>query len=417
MDRTRCLGGRYRLEQVLGRGGMAEVWLAYDVLLFRSVAVKMLRPELAADGEHWARFRREAVSTALLGHSSLVAVYDAGEDTADGVPAPYLVMEYVQGTTLLQLVRDKRITGPEHALQLTAGVLEALEHAHHHGIIHRDIKSANAMVSREGVVKVMDFGIARSTTLTDTALTRTSMVLGTAEYLSPEQARGEQVDCRTDLYSTGCLLYELLTGLPPFTGDTPLAVAMKHLSEPPVAPSARVPGLPRAYDTLVLRALSKDRADRYQTAEEMHGAIREILADRPTAVTPHLPDPSATVRQPRQLPPRRAQTSRLMRRRRIRWALQATAALLTTGLATCMVSGWQATARPSATAPTLVGMTMAEARSHAQAVGMRVQRVWHRACPRPGTPAGEVCEQTPSPGTQMSRHTIVHVTLSLGTPQ
>ncbi|MFI1766671.1 protein kinase [Streptomyces sp. NPDC020800] len=417
VDRTRCPGGRYRLEQMLGQGGMAEVWLAYDLLLFRSVAVKMLRPELAADAAQWARFRREAVSAALLGHPSIVAVYDAGEDMADGASAPYLVMEYVEGVTLLQLVREKRITGPEHALELTVGVLEALAHAHHHGIVHRDIKSANAMVSHEGMVKVMDFGIARSTDPTDTALTRTSMVVGTAEYLSPEQARGEQVDRRTDLYSTGCLLYELLTGLPPFTGDTALTVAMKHVSEPPVPPSAHVPGLPGAYDTLVLRALSKDRGERYQTAEEMLGAIAEIRAARPTAVTPPAPVPPATVQQPQQLPRQGSPKTRPRRRRRIRRALQATAALLTAGLATYLISGWQATARPSVPAPSLVGMTMAEARSHAQVAGVRIQRVRHRTCPQPATPAGQVCEQTPSPGAQVSRHGIVRVTLSPGARQ
>ncbi|MGW1892428.1 protein kinase domain-containing protein [Streptomyces sp. NPDC002004] len=414
MDRTRCLGGRYRLEQVLGQGGMAEVWLAYDLLLFRSVAVKMLRPELAADAEQWARFRREAVSAALLGHPSVVAVYDAGEDMTDGAPVPYLVMEYVEGITLLQLVRDKMITSPEHALELTAGVLEALEHAHHHHIVHRDVKPANAMLSHEGTVKVMDFGIARS--MADTALTRTSMVLGTAEYLSPEQARGEQVDCRTDLYSTGCLLYELLTGRPPFTGDAPLAVAMKHVSDSPVPPSAHAPGLPAVYDAVVLRALAKDVADRYQTAEEMHGAIREILAGRPTAAVSPLPDPPPRVHT-RQLPSAGSRKTRPVRRRRIRWALQATAALLTTGLATYTISGWQATARTSVSAPSLIGTTMAEARSNAQAAGVRIQRVRHRVCPQPATPAGRVCEQVPSPGTRVSRHTVVRVTLSLGTPQ
>lgn len=416
MDRTRCLGGRYRLEHVLGQGGMAEVWLAYDLLLFRSVAVKVLRPELAADAEQWARFRREAVSAALLGHPSVVAVYDAGEDMTNGAPVPYLVMEYVEGITLLQLMRDERITGPEHALELTVGVLEALEHAHRHGIIHRDVKPANAMLSREGTVKVMDFGIARSMNPTDTALTRTSMVLGTAEYLSPEQARGEQVDCRTDLYSTGCLLYELLTGLPPFTGDTPLGVAMKHLSDPPVPPSAHTPGLPAAYDSLVLRALAKDRADRYQTAEEMRGAIREVLAAPPTTVTALLPDPPPAA-EPRKPPSRGAWKTRPMRRRRIRWALQAVAALLTTGLASYMIGGGQTSVRTSVSAPSLIGMTMTEALSTAQAAGVRMQRARHHVCPQPATPAGRVCEQIPSPGTQVSRHSVMRITLSLGTPQ
>ncbi|MET8956037.1 protein kinase [Streptomyces sp. NPDC004533] len=416
VDRSRRLGGRYRLERVLGRGGMAEVWLAYDLLLFRPVAVKTLRPELAADAEHWARFRREVVSAALLGHPSVVAVYDAGEDTIDGQLVPYLVMEYVKGTTLLQFVREARIAGPEHALELTAGVLEALDHAHRHGIVHRDIKPANVMLSLEGTVKVTDFGIARSVDRAGTTLTRTSVMVGTAEYLSPEQARGEQVDFRTDLYSTGCLLYEMLTRRPPFTGDTPLAVAMKHLSEPPVPPSAHAPQLPAAYDTLVLRALAKDPADRYQTAEEMRDAIGEVLAGRATAVTSPLPDPPATVRHTQLPPPRDPRRERPVRRRRIRRQLQAMAGLLAAATCTYVISGSHAPARPQVAAPSLIGETMNEARSSAQAVGVRVQPIRHRVCPHPGTPVGRVCEQTPSPGSQVPRHAILRVTVSPGTP-
>ncbi|TQK95184.1 serine/threonine protein kinase [Streptomyces puniciscabiei] len=405
MDRSRRLGGRYRLDRVLGQGGMAEVWLAYDLLLFRPVAVKTLRPELAADAEHWARFRREVVSTALLGHPCVVAVYDAGEDTIDGHLVPYLVMEYVKGTTLLESVRESWITGPEHALELTAGVLEALDHAHRHGIVHRDIKPANVMLSHEGTVKVTDFGIARSVEQAGTTLTRTSVVVGTAEYLSPEQARGEHVDVRTDLYSTGCLLYELLTGRPPFTGDTPLAVAMKHVAEPPVPPSAHAPQLSAAYDDLVLRALGKDRADRYQTAEEMRDAIGKVLAGRATAVASPLPAP----------PPRDPGRERPVRRRRIRRPLQAMAVLLAAAAGTYVITGSHVSARPRVAAPSLIGETMTGARASAEAVGVRVQ-IRHRVCPRPGTPVGRICEQTPSPGRQVLRHAVLWVTLSPGTP-
>ncbi|WP_279617046.1 protein kinase domain-containing protein [Streptomyces yokosukanensis] len=417
MDRSRRLGGRYRLEQVLGHGGMAEVWLAYDLLLFRPVAVKTLRPELAADAEHWARFRREVVSAALLGHPAVVAVYDAGEETIDGHLVPYLVMEYVKGSTLLQLVREAPIVGPEYALELTVGVLEALDHAHRHGIVHRDIKPANVMLSHEGTVKVTDFGIARSVDRAGTTLTRTSVVVGTAEYLSPEQARGEQVDFRTDLYSTGCLLYELLTRRPPFTGDTPLAVAMKHLSEPPLPPSAHTPQLPAAYDILVLRALAKDRADRYQTAEEMRDAIGKVLAGRATEVTSALPAPPATVRHTQPPPPREPRKERPERRRRIRRSLLAMAmAVLAAAVCTYVIDGSHAPARPQVAAPSLIGETMNEARSSAQAVGARIQPIRHRVCPHPGTPVGRVCEQTPSPGSRVPRHAILRVTLSPGAP-
>ncbi|MFF7951750.1 protein kinase domain-containing protein [Streptomyces griseorubiginosus] len=420
VDRMRRLGGRYCLEQPLGQGGMAEVWLARDLLLFRPVAVKTLRPELAADAEHWARFRREAVSTALLGHPSIVSVYDTGEEMADGAALPYLVMEYVKGTTLLQLVREERIIGPEHALELTLGVLEALEHAHFHGIVHRDIKPANAMLSHEGTVKVMDFGIARSLDPTGKTLTRTSVVLGTAEYLSPEQARGEVVDCRTDLYSTGCLLFELLTGRPPFTGDTPLAVAMKHVAEPTVPPSAYVSGLPSAYDALVLRALAKDRADRYQTAEEMRHAIGEVLAGRASGATSSAPARSPIEPGTPLLPHRGPRKRRSVRRRRVRRALRATAVLLVTlaGVAAYLITGRPPTS-PDArvAAPSLIGKTMTQARSSAQAAGVRLQRMRHRACPQAAPPAGRVCEQTPSPGSRMASHTVVRVTVSLGPSQ
>jgi serine/threonine protein kinase len=325
-------------------------------------------------------------------------------------------MEYVKGTTLLQFVREARIAGPEHALELTVGVLEALDHAHRHGIVHRDIKPANVMLSHEGIVKVTDFGIARSVDRTGTTLTRTSVVVGTAEYLSPEQARGEQVDVRTDLYSTGCLLYELLTRRPPFTGDTPLAVAMKHLSELPVPPSAHAPQLPAAYDTLVLRALAKDRADRYQTAEEMRDAIGKVLAGRATAVTSPLPDSPATVRHTKMASPLDPRKERSVRRRRISRRLLAMAVLLAVGVCVSVIAGSHTPARSRLAAPSLIGDSMTEARSNAQAVGVRVQPIRHRVCPHPGTPIGRVCDQTPLPGSEVPRHAILRVTLSPGTP-
>ena len=237
-DGRRMLGDRYEIGEVIGRGGMAEVHEGRDLRLGRRVAVKILRPDLARDPTFQARFRREAQSAAALNHPNIVAVYDTGEDTltsSDGtsVVVPFIVMEFVDGMTLRQLLASGRRLLPERALEITAGVLAALDYAHRHGIVHRDIKPANVMLTRTGDVKVMDFGIARAMNDTGNTMTATSAVMGTAQYLSPEQARGEVVDARSDLYSAGVLLYELLTGRPPFTGDSPVAFAYLHVCEMP----------------------------------------------------------------------------------------------------------------------------------------------------------------------------------------
>ena len=278
------LGGRYEIGALLGRGGMAEVHVGQDVRLGRTVAVKMLRPDMARDPSFQARFRREAHSAASLNHPSIVAVYDTGEDTFDGNPVPYIVMEYVDGSTLRELLASGSRLVPERALEIVDGVLNALAYSHQQGIIHRDIKPGNVMLTREGHVKVMDFGIARAMADMGATMTQTSAVIGTAQYLSPEQARGEQVDARSDLYSTGCLLYELLTGRPPFAGDSPVSVAVQHVRDEPAPPSQVDPDLPRSLDAVVLKSLAKNREDRYQTAAQMRGDIASVLAGR--AVTP-----------------------------------------------------------------------------------------------------------------------------------
>src|SRR5437879_5979199 len=224
MTQPRLLGDRYELDGVVGRGGMAEVYRARDIRLDRIVAVKTLREDLARDQTFQARFRREAQSAASLIHPSIVAVYDTGEDMVGPTPVPYIVMEYVDGRTLRDLLRDDRRLLPDRALEITDGVLRALDYSHKNGIVHRDIKPGNVMLTRTGEVKVMDFGIARAVTGASATMTQTAAVIGTAHYLSPEQARGEHVDARSDIYSAGCLLYELLTGAPPFTGDTPVEI-------------------------------------------------------------------------------------------------------------------------------------------------------------------------------------------------
>ncbi|MEU6619309.1 Stk1 family PASTA domain-containing Ser/Thr kinase [Streptomyces litmocidini] len=283
MEEPRRLGGRYELGPVLGRGGMAEVYLAQDTRLGRTVAVKTLRADLARDPSFQARFRREAQSAASLNHPAIVAVYDTGEDYVDQVSIPYIVMEYVDGSTLRELLHSGRKLLPERTLEMTVGILQALEYSHRAGIVHRDIKPANVMLTRTGQVKVMDFGIARAMGDAGMTMTQTAAVIGTAQYLSPEQAKGEQVDARSDLYSTGCLLYELLTVRPPFIGDSPVAVAYQHVREEPQPPSNFDPEITPEMDAIVLKALVKDPDYRYQSADEMRADIEACLDGQPVA--------------------------------------------------------------------------------------------------------------------------------------
>ncbi|WNI23759.1 protein kinase domain-containing protein [Streptomyces sp. ITFR-16] len=269
--------GRYRLTHRLGRGGMAEVFAAEDVRLGRTVAVKLLRSDLAEDPVSKARFTREAQSVAGLNHHAVVAVYDSGEDTVAGQTVPYIVMELVEGRTIRDLLLNAEAPPPEQALIIVSGVLEALAYSHQHGIVHRDIKPANVIITHSGAVKVMDFGIARALHGAQSTMTQTGMVMGTPQYLSPEQALGKAVDHRSDLYATGCLLYELLALRPPFTGETPLSVVYQHVQDIPVPPSEISDVVPPELDGLVMRSLAKDPDDRFQSAEEMRGLVQYSL--------------------------------------------------------------------------------------------------------------------------------------------
>ncbi|MGW4031910.1 protein kinase domain-containing protein [Streptomyces sp. NPDC004838] len=269
--------GRYRLTHRLGRGGMAEVFAAEDVRLGRTVAVKLLRADLAEDPVAKARFTREAQSVAGLNHHAIVAVYDSGEDEAGGQAMPYIVMELVQGRTIRDLLLNAEAPPPEQALIIVSGVLEALAYSHQHGIVHRDIKPANVIITTSGAVKVMDFGIARALHGASTTMTQTGMVMGTPQYLSPEQALGKAVDHRSDLYATGCLLYELLALRPPFTGETPLSVVYQHVQDMPLPPSQAADVVPPELDGLVMRSLAKDPDDRFQSSEEMRGLVQYAL--------------------------------------------------------------------------------------------------------------------------------------------
>src|SRR5260221_7406228 len=283
MTQPRLLGGRYELDGIVGRGGMAEVFRGREPRLHRTGAVKPLRDDLARAQTFQARFRREAQSAASLNHPSVVAVYDTGEDMVGPTPVPYIVMEYVDGRTLRDLLRDDRRLLPERALEITEGVLRALDYSHKNGIIHRDIKPGNVMLTRAGDVKVMDFGIARAVSDAQATMTQTAQVIGTAQYLSPEQARGERVDARSDVSPRGGLLDELLTGRPPFPGDSPVAIAYQHVRENPVPPSRVDPEIPAWADSIVLKAMAKDPNDRYQSAGEMANDIQRALQGMPVA--------------------------------------------------------------------------------------------------------------------------------------
>jgi beta-lactam-binding protein with PASTA domain/predicted Ser/Thr protein kinase len=284
---SRLLGGRYEVGELLGYGGMAEVHLGRDLRLGRDVAIKMLRTDLARDHTFQLRFRREAQNAAVLNHPGIAAVYDTGEEqAATGEALPYIVMEYVAGQTLKDILAAEGRLQPRRALEITADICAALEFSHRHGIIHRDVKPGNVMLTPNGQVKVMDFGIARDLASGATTMTQTSAVIGTAQYLSPEQARGEAVDARSDVYATGCVLFELLVGHPPFIGDSPVSVAYQHVREDPPAPSQLNPEVGPDIDAVVLKALSKNPINRYQSAAEMRADLLRAAAGRPVLATP-----------------------------------------------------------------------------------------------------------------------------------
>ena len=423
MTQPRLLGGRYELDGIVGRGGMAEVFRARDIRLDRIVAVKTLRDDLARDQTFQARFRREAQSAASLNHPSIVAVYDTGEDMVGHTPVPYIVMEYVDGRTLRDLLRDDRRLLPERALEITDGVLRALDYSHRNGIVHRDIKPGNVMLTRAGDVKVMDFGIARAVSDAQATMTQTAQVIGTAQYLSPEQARGERVDARSDLYSTGCLLYELLTGRPPFTGDSPVAIAYQHVRENPIPPSRVDPEIPSWADSIVLKAMAKDPGDRYQSAGEMRNDIQRALQGMPVAAPTRLDAYQGTRRMgsatqmagatsaippydygPPEEPPGGGG------RKKWPWVVAALAAvLLIVGLVYAFnyVSG----SGSSYAVPDVVGMSQAKAE---QEIANAHLVSTAKAEPSSTVPKGDVISTSPANGTNVNKGSTVKLFVSSG---
>lgn len=392
---SRILANRYEVGELLGRGGMAEVYLGRDTRLSRTVAIKVLRADLARDPSFQGRFRREAQAAAALNHPAIVSVYDTGEDVsvdAQGAEhhVPYIVMEYVEGHTVRDLLQDGSALPLNEAIDITIGVLAALEYSHHAGIVHRDIKPGNVMITPTGAIKVMDFGIARAMADSGATMTQTSAVVGTAQYLSPEQARGETVDARSDLYSTGCLLFELLTGRPPFTGDSAVAVAYQHVSENPQPPSAYASDVPESLDRIVIKALAKNRDDRYSDAAQfradLEAATRNdaILAppvSQTAAMTQVLTSPAAAAASPvgtqllEEFPDPEADTPQddeNKSRKGLIWALSILGVLLLAGVvfAIIQLTGNDAPEPPTtAQVPDLSGMTANEARAALEGEG------------------------------------------------
>ncbi|MGX1544197.1 Stk1 family PASTA domain-containing Ser/Thr kinase [Streptomyces adustus] len=442
MEEPRRLGGRYELGHVLGRGGMAEVYFAHDTRLGRTVAVKTLRADLARDPSFQARFRREAQSAASLNHPAIVAVYDTGEDYIDGVSIPYIVMEYVDGSTLRELLHSGRKLLPERTLEMTIGILQGLEYAHRSGIVHRDIKPANVMLTRNGQVKVMDFGIARAMGDSGMTMTQTAAVIGTAQYLSPEQAKGEQVDARSDLYSTGCLLYELLTVRPPFVGDSPVAVAYQHVREEPQSPSVFDPEITPEMDAIVLKALVKDPNYRYQSADEMRADIEACLDGQPVAATAAMgsvgyggygddqattalrADGGATTMMPPMSPGNGGgydyddrPDRRRQKKNNTSTVLLAVAAVLVL-VGAILIGKWAfgggGAGNDTLSMPSFVDQTVAQAQQMADNADLKIA-ITKKACEN--TETGKVCSQDPTAGTEVKKQSTVNLVVSTGAPK
>ena len=445
------LAGRYEVRSLIGRGGMAEVHLGFDTRLSRVVAIKMLRRDLAQDSIFQARFRREAQSAASLNHPNIVAVYDTGEEiiedaTGRSIAVPYIVMEYVEGHTVKDLISDGTAVPINEAIEIVSGVLSALQYSHANHLVHRDIKPGNIMLTSDGKVKVMDFGIARALTDSQATMTQTNAVVGTAQYLSPEQARGETVDARSDLYSTGVVLFELLTGRPPFKGDSAVAVAYQHVEQIPPTPSSILSDIPDSLDRVVLKSLAKNREDRYPSATAMLADLQRVAqgldvgappADswatevlpaaglasartaattQMTAVPSHAPA-AAMAATSTSLPAVATEESanETSKARKRRTAIIATVLLI----ALLLIGGsvWALTrgaAEPESVAvPNVVGLTQAEAKAQIEQAGF----TWELNPDKVTSDTvaeGSVASTDPAAGTQAEKGATVRVTISSG---
>ena len=384
----KMLGERYELGAMIGTGGMADVYLAQDVRLNRQVAIKILRSDLARDPSFVTRFNKEALSVAALNHPGIVSVYDSGKEDSPSGAMPYIVMEYVEGKTLRELVNKGERFALNRAVEITEGILIALQYSHKNGIIHRDIKPGNIMITDNGDVKVMDFGIARALADTGATMTSTWNIIGTAQCLSPEQATGTQTDARSDLYSVGCLLYELLAGRPPFTGDTPVAIAYQHVSAPLLPITEIQESLDPALNAFFSIALAKDANERYQSANAMLKDLKKLIKGE-----------GITTQIPKQMRKEKA-------RNRIA-ALSIALVLLVGGVSYFILSPNQSSV--TRVLPNVVGLTEAQARQELAGLTITIQRA-----PDPRIPRDRVASQLPLATIRVSDGSAVTLTISDG---
>ena len=384
----KILGERYELGAMIGTGGMADVYLAQDVRLNRQVAIKILRSDLARDPSFVTRFNKEALSVAALNHPGIVSVYDSGKEDSPSGAMPYIVMEFVEGNTLREIVNKGERFALNRAVEITEGILIALQYSHKNGIIHRDIKPGNIMITDNGDVKVMDFGIARALADTGATMTSTWNIIGTAQYLSPEQATGTQADARSDLYSVGCLLYELLAGRPPFTGDTPVAIAYQHVSAPLIPITEIQESLDPALNAFFSIALAKDANERYQSANAMLKDLKKLIKGE-----------GITTQIPKQMRKEKA-------RNRIA-ALSIALVLLVGGVSYFILNPNQSSV--TRVLPNVVGLTEAQARQELAGLTITIQRA-----PDPRIPKDRVSSQLPLATIRVSDGSAVTLTISDG---
>ena len=382
----RILGDRYELGAMIGTGGMSDVFIADDLRLHRQVAVKVLRSDLARDPSFVTRFNKEALSVAALNHPGIVSVYDSGkEETASGV-MPYIVMEYVEGKTLREIIHKGERFPLQRAVEIVEGILTALQYSHKNGIVHRDIKPGNIMITDSGDTKVMDFGIARALADSGATLTSTWNIVGTAQYLSPEQATGGQADARSDLYSVGCLFYELVSGKPPFSGETPVAIAYQHVSTPLTPVTEIEPSLDPTLNNFFSVALAKDPNDRYQSANAMLKDLKKL--SKGEGITTQIP-----------------RTKKPVSRNRL--AAIALSLVVLVGGASFFI--FNPTSSVVVELPNVVGLTEAQAREQLSGFTITIQRA-----PDPRIPRDRVSNQLPLATTRVSQGSAVTLTLSDG---
>jgi serine/threonine-protein kinase len=411
MAETRVLGNRYEIRSLLGTGGMASVYLGTDRVLDRPVAVKVLARQFAGDASFVERFRREAQAAAGLNHPNLVSVFDTGSDG----DIHYIVMEYVQGRTLADVIRDEGPLHPQRAAEVAEGVAAALAFAHRAGLVHRDVKPANVMITTSGDVKVMDFGIARAQS--GDSLTRTESVLGTATYFSPEQAKGESVDARSDIYALGCVLWEMLGGRPPFTGDTAVTVAMKHVRDEPAPPSSVNPDVPPPLDAITLKAMAKNPANRYQTANEMAADLERFRNGQPVSATPVMGAVAATQVVPRAggteaLPPTRSGTA-ANDRQPWKIALIVTAIVLVVALLAFFLVRALQPEEPLVAVPNVTGKLASAACDQLEQLHLKCDRSTKQT--DPDVPKGNVISYSPTGS--VPEGTTIELVVSSGKPQ